>query len=56
MPFVLSVGLIVVWAAPANAAPTRAEYVAQAEAVCAGPTPQFIKLLKQEKQLKRAGT
>ena len=53
MPFVLSMGLIAVWAVPADAASTRAEYVAQAEAVCAGPTPQFIKLLKQEKQLQK---
>jgi hypothetical protein len=56
MPFVLSVGLIAVWATPAEAASTRAVYVAQAEAVCAAPTPQVLKLLKQEKQLiKRAG-
>jgi hypothetical protein len=53
---VMSLGLLAVWAVPADAASTRAEYVAQAEAVCAAPTPQFIKLLKQEKQLqKRAG-
>ncbi|HEY3192470.1 MAG TPA: hypothetical protein VGJ61_06775 [Solirubrobacterales bacterium] len=56
VPFVLSVGLIAVWAAPADAASTRAEYVAQAEAVCAAPAPQLIKLIQQEKQLhKRAG-
>jgi hypothetical protein len=34
MPFVLSVGLIAVWAAPADAASTRAEYVAQADPIC----------------------
>jgi hypothetical protein len=47
-PFILSVGLMAVWAAPAEAASTRAEYVAQAEAVCAAPTPQVLKILKQE--------
>jgi hypothetical protein len=34
MPFVLSVGLIAVWAAPADAASTRAEYVAQVDPIC----------------------
>jgi hypothetical protein len=34
MPFVLSVGLIAVWAAPANAASTRAEYIAQVDPIC----------------------
>jgi hypothetical protein len=34
MPFVLSVGLITVWAAPAEAAATRAEYVAQVDPIC----------------------
>jgi hypothetical protein len=34
MPFVLSVGLIAVWAAPADAASTRAEYIAQADPIC----------------------
>ena len=48
MPFVLSVGLMAVWAVPADAASSRAEYVAQAEAVCAAPTPQVLKILKQE--------
>jgi hypothetical protein len=55
MPFVLSMGLIAVWAAPAEAASTRAEYVAQAEAVCAAPTPQVLKIINQEKHvIKRA--
>jgi hypothetical protein len=35
MPFVLSLGLIAVWAAPANAASNRAEYVAQVDPMCA---------------------
>jgi hypothetical protein len=34
MPFVLSVGLIAVWATPANAASTRAEYIAQVDPIC----------------------
>jgi hypothetical protein len=34
MPFVVSVGLIAVWAAPADAASTRAEYVAQVDPIC----------------------
>ena len=34
MPFVLSVGLIAVWAAPADAASTRAEYIAQVDPIC----------------------
>jgi hypothetical protein len=34
MPFVLSVGLIAVWAGPADAASTRAEYVAQVDPIC----------------------
>jgi hypothetical protein len=34
MPFVLSVGLVVIWAAPADAAATRAEYVAQLDPGC----------------------
>jgi hypothetical protein len=34
MPFVLSVGLIAVWAAPAEAVSTRADYIAQADPIC----------------------
>jgi hypothetical protein len=34
MPFVLSLGLIAVWAGPAEAASTRAEYVAQLDPIC----------------------
>lgn len=51
--FVLSMGLIAVWAAPADAASTRAEYVDQAEAVCAGPAPQLLKIVKQEQKLNK---
>ena len=43
MPFVLSMGLIAVWATPADAASTRAEYVAQVDPICqsfVGPTVQ----------------
>jgi hypothetical protein len=34
VPFVLSVGLIAVWAAPADAASTRAEYIGQVDPIC----------------------
>ena len=34
IPFVLSVGLIAIWAAPADAASTRAEYIAQVDPIC----------------------
>jgi len=34
MPFVLSLALIAVWVAPADAASTRAEYAAQADPIC----------------------
>jgi len=34
MPFVLSMGLVVGWAAPADAASTRAEYIAQVDPIC----------------------
>jgi hypothetical protein len=34
VPFVLSVGLMVVWAAPADAASTRADYIAQVDPIC----------------------
>jgi hypothetical protein len=53
LPFVLSIGLIAVWAAPADAASTRTEYVAQAEAICAKPIPQFIKLDQQVLKLRK---
>jgi hypothetical protein len=45
IPFVLSVGLIAVWAAPADAASTRAEYVAQVDPICnahVGPIGQAL--------------
>lgn len=52
---VTSLGLIAVGTASADAASTRAEYVAQAEAVCAAPSPQILKILKQEgKVIKQA--
>jgi hypothetical protein len=53
MPVVLSVGLIAVWAIPADAASTRAEYVAQAEAICAKPVPQLFKLDQQVLKLRK---
>jgi hypothetical protein len=34
LPFVLSLGLITVWAAPAEAASTRAEYIAEVDPIC----------------------
>ena len=34
IPFVVSVGLIAIWASPANAASTRAEYIAQVDPIC----------------------
>jgi hypothetical protein len=34
MPLVLSMGLIAVWAAPAEAVSTRAEYIAQVDPIC----------------------
>jgi hypothetical protein len=40
--FVLSMGLITVWAAPADAVSTRAEYVAQVEPICKQAYDQFI--------------
>ena len=56
MPFVLSMGLIAVWAAPADAASTRAEYIAQADPICQstqaaerralGPKGTVLRLLK----------
>ena len=55
MPFVLSVGLIAVWAAPANAASTRPEYVAQVDPICqsfVGPNDDaFHAWFKNEKLL-----
>jgi len=57
MPFVLSMGLIALWAAPANAASTRAEYIAQADPICQstlqaerqalGPKGTVFRLLKK---------
>jgi len=53
MPFVLALGLVAVWAAPADAASTRGEYVGQAEAICAKPVPQLIKLDQQILKLRK---
>jgi hypothetical protein len=56
MPFVLSVGLIAVCAVPANAASTRAEYVAQVDPICqsfVGPHDNAVRaFLKNEKLLR----
>jgi hypothetical protein len=46
MPFVLSLGLIAVWAAPAEAASTRAEYAAQADPICKSNDKAFSHLWK----------
>lgn len=55
MPFVLSVVLVAVWATPANAASTRAEYVAQVDPICqsfVGPNDDAVRAyLKNEKLL-----
>lgn len=54
MPFVLSLGLIAVWAAPANAASTRAEYVAQVDPICqsfVGPQAKTIKTYNKNYKL-----
>ncbi len=60
IPFVLSVGLIAVWAAPANAASTRAEYVAQVDPICqsfVAPNDKAIHAwFKNEKLLDRVAT
>jgi hypothetical protein len=57
MPFVLSLALIAVWAVPANAAPTHAEYIAQADPICQsteaaqrralGPKGTVLRLMKK---------
>ena len=55
VPFVLSVGLIAVWAAPADAASTRAEYVGLVDPICqssVGPNDAaFHAWIKNEKLL-----
>jgi hypothetical protein len=63
MPFVLSMGLIAVWAAPADAASTRAEYVAQVDPLCRanlGPWQQTyaaeVKGLQKWVRLTKKGT
>jgi hypothetical protein len=57
MSFVLSAGLIAIWAAPAEAASTRAEYVAQVDPICQsflGPNDNaFHAWFKNEKLLGR---
>lgn len=57
MPFVLSMGLIAVWAVPAEAASTHAEYIAQADPICQsteaaerqalGPKGTVLRLMKK---------
>jgi hypothetical protein len=47
IPFVLSVGLITVWAVPADAASTRAEYAAQADPICKSSDKQTGRLSKR---------
>jgi hypothetical protein len=60
LPFVLSVGLIAVWAAPAEAASTRAEYIAQVDPICqaaAAPLSQADQAVsKSYKSFLRPGT
>jgi hypothetical protein len=60
MPFVLSVGLIALWAAPADAASTRAEYVAQVDPICqsfVGPNDDAVgAYLRNEKRLGRVAS
>ncbi len=57
IPFAVSVGLIAVWAGPAEAGSTRAEYIAQADPICQsteaaerralGPKGTVIRLMKK---------
>jgi hypothetical protein len=47
MPFVLSVGLMAVWAAPAGAASTRAEYALQADPICRSADQDTTRLWKR---------
>ena len=57
MPFVLSVGLVAICAAPADATTTRAEYISQADPICQsteaaerralGPKGTVIRLMKK---------
>ena len=47
IPFVLSIGLITVWAAPADAASTRAEYAAQGDPICKSNNQDFHHLWKR---------
>jgi hypothetical protein len=63
MPFVLSLGLIAVWAAPADAASTRAEYIAHVDPICqsfVGPEnvayKAYRKNAKREAHLAGKGT
>ena len=56
IPFVVSVGLVAVWAAPADAASTRAEYIAQVDPICqpfVGPESAAYKAYR--KNTKREG-
>ncbi len=47
VPFVLSVGLIAAWAAPADAASTRAEYALQADPICRSADKDTTRLWKR---------
>ena len=47
IPFVLLVGLIAVWAAPADAASTRAEYALQADPICRSSDQDTTRLWKR---------
>jgi hypothetical protein len=51
--FVLALAATALAAAPAQAASTRAEYVAQVDQVCAGFTPQFQAVYPDFKKLKK---
>jgi hypothetical protein len=47
VPFVLSLGLVLIWAVPADAASTRAEYAAQADPICKSNDKDFHHLWKR---------
>ena len=57
IPFVLSMGLIAVWAVPAGAASTRAEYIAQVDPMCAASVgPENDAAQRVIKNLRRLGS
>ena len=53
MPFVVSLGLLAVWAVPAHAASTRVEYAAQAEPICRAEAKDTSRLWKHFVQADR---